>query len=209
MKRPNRKDAIIAATEELARSKGLSHVTTRAIAAQVGCSEGAIYVYFPGRAELLLAVLESALPDMLATLGELDGQVGHATPQRNMSRALQALASFQERVLPMLASLFAEPELLARYREQFLSRRKGPGGGVARLERYLRAEQEMGRIHSAIDCGLTASTLLGACFFHTFNKLFFGATESFPHYVARLIAAQLRMDEPRVHDSTSRRRKKS
>ncbi len=192
MSRPNRKAAIVAATEELARTKGLSHVTTRAIAAKVGCSEGAIYVHFPGRAELLLAVLEESLPGMLGTLGELDRQVGRSTPARNLGRALRALFEFQQRMLPLMAALFAEPELLAGYRRKFLGRRKGPAGGIARLERYLRAEQGLGRVAAEVDCETAARTLLAGCFFHAFTKLFFGSREGFQNVAARLIASELR-----------------
>ena len=123
MSRPNRRAEIVAATEELLRTRGLSSVTTRAIAAKVGCSEGALYVHFSGRVQLLLAVLEESLPDMLGPLQELERSVGKASPQRNLLKALTAMFAFQERVLPMLGALFAEPELLDLYRRTMLERR--------------------------------------------------------------------------------------
>jgi len=76
--RPSRKPEIIAATEELIRTRGLAGVTTRAIAERVGCSEAAIYVHFDSRSELLLAVLEGSLPAMLAPLDTLGQAVGKA-----------------------------------------------------------------------------------------------------------------------------------
>ncbi|MFN7920845.1 MAG: TetR/AcrR family transcriptional regulator [Bryobacteraceae bacterium] len=193
MKRANRRDAIIAATGDLARSKGLSHVTTRAIAEAVGCSEGAIYVHFPGRAELLLAVLEERLPGMVGALSELDQQVGRSTPERNLKRALDALFQYQEQVLPVMAALFAEPELLAAYRNKFLESKKGPARGIARLQRYLRAEQELGRVDAAVDCEMAARGLLAGCFFHAFTKLFFDSPEPFRKLTPRMIAAHLRL----------------
>lgn len=196
MPKPNRRAEIVAATEELARTKGLSAVTTRAIAARVGCSEGALYVHFPGRTQLLLAVLEESLPDMLGPLRELEAALGKATPRRNLVKALTAIFHFQERVLPILAALFAEPDLLAAYRRTLLENRKGPRGGIARLERYLEAEQREGRVDLAIDPGIAAETLMAGCFFHAFTSLFFGPGEPFDKFSKKLVGSVLR--EPKA-----------
>lgn len=64
----NRCSEILRATEKLIQSRGLSGVTTRQISHEVGCSEGALYVHFKGRLELLLAMLEKSLPDLAAVL---------------------------------------------------------------------------------------------------------------------------------------------
>ena len=113
----NRKAQIVGATEQMLREKGLAGVTTRAIAAAVPCSEGAIYVQFASRLELLLAVLEVSLPHMLIPLRALEEQVGTHTPLHNLTRTTEGLERFHQRVTPMLASLFAEPELLELFRE--------------------------------------------------------------------------------------------
>src|SRR6516165_8883662 len=61
----NRRKEILQAAEKLMLRHGLSGVTTRQISQEVGCSEGALYVHFKGRLELLLAMLEESLPNML------------------------------------------------------------------------------------------------------------------------------------------------
>src|SRR5579871_4675586 len=98
--RPSRKPEIIAAAEHLIRTRGLSSTTTRAIAEQAGCSEAAIYVHFESRLKLLLAVLEESLPDMLVPLQALDDAVGKSTPAQNLNKALHAIFSFHQRVVP-------------------------------------------------------------------------------------------------------------
>src|SRR5260370_15389755 len=110
----SRRDQILSATEKLMRSRVLSGVTTRQIAEAAGCSEGAIYVHFKGRVELFIAVLEESLPDMLEPLRALKASIGKATPQQNLESAVQGIFAFQQRVTPMLAGLFSEPELLNR-----------------------------------------------------------------------------------------------
>jgi AcrR family transcriptional regulator len=187
--RPSRKPEIIRATEELLRTRGLAAVTTRAIAEHVGCSEGAIYVHFTGRRELLLAVLESALPEMLGPLDQLEQAVGKGTPQRNLARALDAVYTFQERVFPTLASLFAEPELLNSYRSTFAANRKGPHGSIERIARYIAAEQSLKRIAKAIDPETAATALVSIMFMRCFMSLFMLAPRPTERETRRTIAA--------------------
>jgi AcrR family transcriptional regulator len=187
--RPSRKPEIIAATEELIRTRGLASVTTRAIAEKVGCSEAAIYVHFDSRLELLLAVLEGSLPDMLAPLDALAQAVGKSTPQRNLLKALHAIYSFQERMIPMHGSLFGEPELLNAYRESFAGRRKGPHGGIARLQSYIVAEQALKRIPQEVDPDAAATALLAGSFFKAFMTQFFAEAQPTDDTFKKMIAA--------------------
>jgi len=170
----NRKTQIIAATEQLLRRKGLAGVTTRAIAAAVPCSEGAIYVHFKGRLELLLAVLEASLPDMLVPLRGLQEEVGKGTPRKNLTRAVEGLQKFHDRVTPMLGSLFAEPELLDAFRKTLAQKGKGPAGGIARIADYIESEQKLGRISPAIDATNAATALMSASFFQSFTTALLG-----------------------------------
>src|SRR5215468_9344273 len=112
----NRRSDILRAAEKLIESRGLSGVTTRQISEVVGCSEGALYVHFKGRLELLLAMLEASLPDMLGPLQTLQSRVGLGSPQANLRDALRGVFKFHRRVTPRVAALFADPELHAAFR---------------------------------------------------------------------------------------------
>src|SRR5215467_3044638 len=96
----NRRSEILRAAEKLMHSRGLSGVTTRQISHEVGCSEGALYVHFKGRLELLMAMLEESLPDMLGPLKDLRASVGRGSPYTNLLRALRAMFKFHRRILP-------------------------------------------------------------------------------------------------------------
>jgi len=89
-RRINRRHAILQAAAKLILARGLSGVTTRQIARETGCSEGALYVHFHGRLELLLAMLEESLPEMLGPLQILQKRVGRGSPQANLATALGA-----------------------------------------------------------------------------------------------------------------------
>ncbi|HMF65486.1 MAG TPA: TetR/AcrR family transcriptional regulator [Edaphobacter sp.] len=172
--RPSRRPEIIAAAQELIRARGLANVTTRAIAEQAGCSEAALYVHFESRLKLLLAVLEESLPDMLLPLHALEQSIGTSTPQQNLTRALRAVFTFHECVIPMVCGLFADTELLTAYRESLVGRNKGPQGAISRLQRYIAAEQKVGRIDKKLDADLAATTLMATSFFKAFTSQFLG-----------------------------------
>lgn len=190
--RPSRRSEIIAATEALIRTRGLASTTTRAIAEQAGCSEAALYVHFDNRLALLLAVLEESLPDMLLPLKSLEQSIGSRTPEQNLVQALRAIFAFHERVVPMLCGLFAEPPLLTAYRESLTTRNKGPHGAIGRLEKYISAEQALGRIDKKIDAGTAATMLMASSFFKAFVSKFFGAPAPSPAVFKKLTAAAIK-----------------
>jgi AcrR family transcriptional regulator len=189
--RPSRRPEIIAATETLIRTRGLASATTRAIAEQAGCSEAALYVHFDNRLTLLLAVLEESLPDMLVPLKSLEQSIGTRTPQQNLTSALRAVFAFHERVVPMLCGLFADPQLLTAYRDSLTTRNKGPHGAIARLQRYISAEQKLGRIHRSIDAETAATMLMASSFFKAFVSKFFGAPTPSAAVFKKLVAAAI------------------
>ena len=170
----NRRSDILRAAEKLMRSRGLSGVTTRQISQEVGCSEGALYVHFKGRLDLLLAMLEESLPEMLGPLQALKESVGRGSAQQNLVQALSGVFRFHQGVVPRTAGLFAEPELLATYRNSLKREGKGPHLSIRALEAYIRSEQELGRIASRVDPKFAASLIMSSSFFRAFVENFFG-----------------------------------
>lgn len=173
--KPNRRGEILAAADKLMRAHGLTGVTTRQIAREVGCSEGALYVHFSGRLELLLAMLEECLPDMLGPLQHLRESIGIGVPQTNLIKALGGIYSFHRRIVPAVAGLFAERDLLVAYRESLQRQNKGPHLSMAALAGYIAAEQKIGRIDSGVDPKLGAYQLMSASFFRAFVEEFVGS----------------------------------
>lgn len=173
------------------RSQGLANATTRAIASAAGCSEGALYVHFPSRSLLLLAVLEASLPDMLIPMRALENAEGRSTPVENLRKALAGLLLFQQRVTPLVCALFSEPKLLMEYRNLLLSQHKGPQGAIARIRKYIQAEQKLGRISSNVNAEVAATSLMANAFFNVFIDQFMGQSEPFDRYSRKLLAQTL------------------
>jgi AcrR family transcriptional regulator len=159
----------------------------------VPCSEGAIYVHFEDRLELLLAVLRGALPEMVAPLHALELKAGAGTPGQNLALALKGLLRFHDRVGPMLCSLITEPELLKRFRQSLESTGKGPQRGIASLARYIELEQKLGRINKQVDAKTAASVLMASSFFQAFTHHLLGS--SMRLNTKRLVALALRCSD--------------
>lgn len=189
--RPSRRPQILAAAEKLLRTRGLASTTTKQIAAEVGCSEAALYVHFSSRAQLLLAVLQERLPEMVTPLSELGQAVGRLTPKQNLLKALRAIFAFHGRVTPMVSALFADPELLLEYRRSLLEQNKGPRGGIEQLRKYIVAEQKLGRIDAGIHPQGAAEALMAGPFFRSFLQHFLGQEEPFEPFARRLVATVL------------------
>lgn len=187
----NRRSEILQAAEMLMHSRGLSGVTTRQISREVGCSEGALYFHFKGRLELLLAMLEESLPDMLGPLQALRESVGRGSPHGNLAAALLGIFRFHRRVVPGSAGLFAEPELLVAYRRSLARQGKGPHLSMAALADYIAAERELGRVDSGVDAKLAAYLLMSSSFFRAFMENFSGKTmqPSWDQFAKKLVAA--------------------
>jgi AcrR family transcriptional regulator len=172
----NRRKEILQAAEKLMLRHGLSGVTTRQISQEVGCSEGALYVHYDSRLELLLAMLEESLPEMLGPLQKLKQRVGRGSAQTNLAVALGGIYRFHQRATPLAAGLFAEPTLLAAYRASLARQGKGPHLSMKALQNYIAAEQRLGRIDQRIDPKLAAYLLMSASFFRAFSEQFFGGS---------------------------------
>jgi AcrR family transcriptional regulator len=187
----NRRKEILQAAEQLMLRHGLSGVTTRQISQEVGCSEGALYVHYDSRLNLLLAMLEESLPEMLGPLQTLEQRVGRGSAQANLAVALGGIYRFHQRATPLAAGLFAEPALLAAYRASLARQRKGPHLSIQVLQNYIAAEQRLGRIDQHADPKLAAYLLMSASFFRAFTEQFFGGpmVPTWSKLVKQLIAA--------------------
>jgi hypothetical protein len=91
----------------------------------------------------------------------------------------------------MLCGLFADPQLLNAYRDSLTTRNKGPHGAIARLKKYISAEQSLGRIHRSIDAETAATMLMASSFFKSFVSKFFGAPTPSAAVFKKLVAAAI------------------
>jgi AcrR family transcriptional regulator len=157
---------ILDATGRLLQTKGLARVTTRDIAAAASCAEGTLFKHFPRKEDLLLAAVQNGLPPLAG--GPDADRLGRQTVVENLEETARAALEFYRRTLPLLAALFADPELFARYQAQSADSRGGSRDARQDLAAYLEGEQRAGRIRAEARPAAAAALLLGACFHHAF-----------------------------------------
>jgi AcrR family transcriptional regulator len=141
---------LVDAAERVLRAKGLARATTKEIAREAGYAEGTLYLHFADKLDLVRAVHEKLLPAFIEVVRHLP------------ERARGALRLYRD-VLPLGSSLFADPELLRRYRVRLADRGGGPHRAWEPVVAYLRAEQALGRVAADADPAAAALLLLGAC----------------------------------------------
>lgn len=148
--------------------------STRAIAREAGLTEAALYRHFPTKDQLLLAVVAERLPQFIDVLKDLPGRVGKGSVAQTLQDLVQAAVLFYEHLVPILSSMFSDPELLAQHRTDSRSTGLGPHRANAALATYLRGEQASGRINPEVSADALAALLLGAAFQRGFFRSFFG-----------------------------------
>jgi AcrR family transcriptional regulator len=168
------RERILDAANQVMSTLGLARATTKQIARAAGYSEATLYKHFSGKTELFLAVLIERLPALVELLRRLPDQAGQGVVAQRLEEVASQALRFYERSVPMLASLFAEPALLARHRQALAALGAGPHQVNELLAAYLRAERDLGRIDASVDPNAGAAMLLGACFQRAFFSAFSG-----------------------------------
>ena len=168
------RERIVEAAERVMRERGLARSTTKEIARAADYSEGTLYKHFESKEDLFLAVLAERLPSFVVLVEELPARVGRDTVRATLEEvATNALAYYGE-IVPMAASIFSEPALLARHREGVRKRGAGPRMVNEALAAYLDAEKRLGRVREDTDPEAVAAMLLGACYQRAFFRSYLG-----------------------------------
>jgi AcrR family transcriptional regulator len=184
------RDQLVAAAERVLRTRGLARATTKEIAREAGCAEGTLYLHFADKLDLVRAVHERLLPAFIELVRRLPERAGSGTVQGNLTElAAGALALYRD-LLPLGSSLFADPELLERFRGRLAARGAGPHRAWEPVAAYLRAEQTLGRVAGDVDPEAAAALLLGACQQLVFVELLSGP-ETLPFRDPKAAAAKL------------------
>ncbi|MEV6197356.1 helix-turn-helix domain-containing protein [Streptomyces sp. NPDC051920] len=154
---------ILDAAHELMLTLGLSRATTKEIARAAGCSEAALYKYFPSKEELFIRVLHERLPQLGPLLERLTAAPREHSLEENLTEIARQAALFYEQSFPIAASLYAETQLKRRHDDAMRAMGAGPHMPIQGVAAYLLAEQRAGRVQQDTDTFAAASLLLGAC----------------------------------------------
>src|ERR671912_550564 len=188
--RTGTRERIIDATRAVMLNKGLMRATTKEIARAAGVSEGTIYNYFASKEDLFLCTLTQLRSGFVTLMRGLHERVGTETVPAVLSQVATSALEFYGEAIPMGASFFADPELLARHRELLQQRGAGPQRANEAVAAYLRGEQQLGRVRDDADPEAVAYMLLGALYQYVFWRQFLGRPQE-PDADDRFIAGML------------------
>ncbi|WP_329079935.1 MULTISPECIES: TetR/AcrR family transcriptional regulator [unclassified Streptosporangium] len=167
---------ILDAADELMRTIGLAHTTTKAIARAAGCSEAALYKHFESKSELFVFVLKERMPRFAPLLVELEtgGPRDEDDIEETLVEIARQTATFYASSFPIGASLFSDPVLLRRHGEELARLDLGPHKPLDALTAYLGRQRAAGRVRADADPAAAAVLFLGACFHRAFMRSFAG-----------------------------------
>jgi AcrR family transcriptional regulator len=189
------KERILEAADRLIRGRGLARVRTREIAREAGVAEGTLYIHFPHKEDLFLAVVRKNTPEFAESVRpELAGK---RALDASLAEVARAAMGYYGKLLSMAVPLMADADLLERQREAIAGQPGGPYRIYERVAAYVEAEQHLGRIEEGLDALSVAAIVLGPCFQYAFTRQFLGedplpvTEERFVGNLAKTLAASL------------------
>ena len=193
------RDRILDGAAEVMRIRGLANTTTKEIAKAAGLSEAMLYKVFRDKVDLFLGVLSERLPRMTVLSGTADGHLERNTLADVRQLASEVLSFYLES-FPIAASLFSDPQLLARHREALLERDAGPQTVIEGVAAHLTAQQRAGRMAPTAPAEVVAELLVGACLHRAFLVCFSGEVAT-PDHIAGFAADVVNALEPVLNAS--------
>lgn len=159
--RQEREELIVRVAEEVLMEKGYHETSMDEIAARVGVAKGTVYLHFPGKEELVVAVFQRDLQDFLQEVEA--AALSKETPREKLEAILQVMSRglFSKRI-QLLYSLYnsasAELKRLFLLKENCMHEMWGP---VTALVTSLLEE---GKVNGEFDLSLPTPVMLSAFF---------------------------------------------
>jgi len=168
------REAILAATLDLAAEQGLTRLTTKEVARRAGASEASVFYHFGDKVGLLQAAMVAGLEPLM----ELDPAVVAGAAEGTVSESLLTIATslerFFDRVLPVLGAIQGDSELRSAFMDRMAERDLGPHRGVELLSHSLTGMQRRGLVDPAADVEAVAVAIIGACLLRSWQRYLFG-----------------------------------
>ncbi|WP_019630755.1 TetR/AcrR family transcriptional regulator [Actinomadura atramentaria] len=180
------RERILDAAARIMRERGVTKATTREIARTAGYSEALLYKHFRDKEEIMIAVLRERMPALRTAAAP-----GEGTVAGNLAAVADAAVAFYRLSFPMMASMAADPALVASARTAIGRYTAGPREPLLFLTGYLDAERDLGRVRADADTAGVAALLMGACFQQGFLAYFSGEDGHAPELPGALVAGVL------------------
>jgi AcrR family transcriptional regulator len=168
------RERILAAAIEVIRERGVTAATTKEIARVAQVAEGSLYNHFENKTALFGAAFMATATGIREAVQTIGARVGERSVEDNLAEWAAAAVRFYVDLLPMTGPVLANHDVLGWLQQNVFPQGGGPVQGHAALARYLRAEQEAGRLAAEAQPEFIAAALLGACQQYAFLSLLVG-----------------------------------
>ena len=116
--RQEREELILQAADELIREKGYHDTSIDDIAARVGISKGTVYLHFDSKDDLVFALMERGMRQLVTTLDDILSSPG--TPREKLNAVLRHMYAgmMRRQSMELMEALFRNPALHTRLMER-------------------------------------------------------------------------------------------
>ena len=176
----NLRDYLITTAARLIDERGSAGLGVRDISREAQVADGVLYNYFEDKEDLLAHALLAHVATVMEGMPPMP-RAGTRTVAENLRQFIDIGIGALARVVPAFAGLLAQPKVLKRFHAMvggdaaFAGDAAGgqaapggeagadrPGGLPGILTAYLRAEQQLGRIHEEADVDAAVTLVVGA-----------------------------------------------
>jgi AcrR family transcriptional regulator len=167
------REHILDAAYRVIATRGLAGASTRAIAIEAEVGAGTLYNYFDNRLQLLARAMLRRMHLLAQPIGDLPERAGRYSVAANLRYYASQISATLDELVPLGAAAFSDPELLSVMRAE-LANGESAQGIIGILNRYLLAEQRLGRISATADYQAGAAIVFRICHDHAFHRYLHG-----------------------------------
>ena len=160
---------IMEAARRIMADHGLATASTRAIAEQAGVSAGTLYNYFDSHVQLVAKSIMYHASDLMGAVAGLPARAGRYTVAGNLRYFVRQAAAVLDQLVPAFAAAFSDSALLKALRQEMAAADLA-SDPTRILERYLRAERDLGRVRQGADCRAAAAVIVSLCHDEAFQN---------------------------------------
>lgn len=183
------REAVLSAATEVLAERGVAGLGTKEIAARAQVAESSIFYHFKDRLGLLQAIVSASVPAFVAAVDSASAEVDQPSLPAGLTRLLDALEALYAQVIPVQAAVLSDPDLRASFAERSAQWDIGPHRALPPVARYLRAEQDAGRLRTDVDAHAYALVVIGVAHQRALHRQLGVAPDRLPS--TRAVAADL------------------
>lgn len=159
--RKEREALILTTAEEVFLEKGYHDTSMDEIAARVGIAKGTIYLHFPGKEELVVAILERDMQSFLQEIDSIIDSGAYATPRTKLEAVLNYIhTGLFNKQAQLLSTIYSGVDLKHKIMEKGCLIHELWDGAITRVSILL----EQGKVADELDSSIPTQVMLMTIF---------------------------------------------